>query len=124
VLSLAMSYPDARGTQRYGNFVAWTEPRARWFRYPTYRDKPGTIQNHDKFARLKEEGNALAGGVFQIVVGLVAIVFGFTAGEFYPAFIRRPRPDEKPMPKWLGRTIFAVVGVAIILWGLADLRHH
>jgi hypothetical protein len=66
----------------------------------------------------------LAGGIFQIVVGLVAIVFGFTAGEFYPAFMRRPRPDEKPMPKWLGRTISAVVGVVFILSGLADLRHH
>jgi hypothetical protein len=41
----------------------------------------------------------LAGGIFQIFVGLVAIVFGFTAGAFYPAFMRRPGPDEKPMPK-------------------------
>jgi hypothetical protein len=66
----------------------------------------------------------LAGGIFQIFVGLVAIVFGFTAGEFYPAFMRRPRPGEKPMPKWLGRTIFTVVGVVFILAGLSDLRNH
>jgi putative Mn2+ efflux pump MntP len=62
----------------------------------------------------------LAGGVFQIVVGLVAIAFGFTAGEFYPAFMRRPKPEEKPMPKWLGRTIFAAVGVVFILSGFSD----
>jgi hypothetical protein len=37
-------------------------------------------------------------------VGLVAIVFGFTAGDFYAAFMRRPRPDERPVPKWVGRT--------------------
>ena len=57
-------------------------------------------------------------------MGVVAIVFGFAGGTFYPAFMRRPRSDEKPMPKWLGRTIFAVVGVGFILSGLSDLRHH
>ena len=72
----------------------------------------------------KRRKQLLAGGIFQIVVGVAAIVIGFTTGEFYPAFMRRPRPDEKPMPKWLGRTIFAVVGVVFILSGLADLRHH
>jgi hypothetical protein len=66
----------------------------------------------------------LAGGVFQIIVGIAAIVWGFSAGAFYPAFMRRPRPDEKPMPKWLGRTIFVVVGFVFILAGLSDLRHH
>jgi putative Mn2+ efflux pump MntP len=66
----------------------------------------------------------LAGGIFQILVGVAAIVIGFTAGEFYPAFMRRPRPDEKPVPKWLGRTVFVVVGIGFILSGLADVRHH
>ena len=66
----------------------------------------------------------MAGGVFQILVGVVAIVFGFIADEFYPAFMRRPRPEEKPMPKWLGRTISIIVGVIFILSGLFDLRHH
>jgi hypothetical protein len=46
---------------------------------------------------------------------------GFSAGEFYAAFIRRPKPDEKPMNKWLGRTIFAVVGVLFILSGFSDM---
>lgn len=59
-----------------------------------------------------------------MVVGVVAIVFGFTGGAFYPAFMRRPRPDEKPVPRWLGRVIFAIVAVVFILSGLSDLRHH
>lgn len=66
----------------------------------------------------------MAGGIFQIFVGLVAIVFGFTAGAFYPAFMRRPRPDEKPMSKWLGRTIFAVVGIWFIASGISEVLHH
>ena len=66
----------------------------------------------------------MAGAIFQILAGVAAIVFGFTASEIYPAFMRRPQPDEKPMPKWLGRTIFAVVGVGFILSGLSDLRHR
>ena len=66
----------------------------------------------------------MAGGIFQISVGLVAIIFGLSAGAFYPAFMRRPKPDEKPAPKWLGRTIFVAVGVVFILSGLSDLRHH
>jgi hypothetical protein len=66
----------------------------------------------------------LAGGIFQVFVGVVAIVSGFTAEAFYPAFMRRPRPDEKPTPKWLGRTVFTVVGIVFILSGISDLRHH
>jgi hypothetical protein len=66
----------------------------------------------------------LAAGIFQIVVGVVAIAFGLLADTFYPAFMRRPKPDEKPMPKWLGRTISVLVGVVFILAGLSDLRHH
>jgi len=53
-------------------------------------------------------------GILLIVVGLVAIVFGLLADEFYAAFIRRPAPEEKPMPRWLGRIIFLAVGVGFI----------
>lgn len=63
----------------------------------------------------------LARGIFEIVVGVVAIVFGFIAGAFYPTFMRRPRPDEKPMPKWLGRTISLGVGVLFMLSGFSDI---
>jgi hypothetical protein len=66
----------------------------------------------------------LEAGIIQILVGGLAIAFGFSAKAFYPAFIRRPRPDEKPVSKWLGRTIFTLVGVGFILYGLADLRYH
>ena len=66
----------------------------------------------------------MTAGIIQIIVGIVAIVFGFSAGEFYAAFIRRPRPDEKPVPKWLGRTISVVVGTWFIIAGILDLRRH
>jgi drug/metabolite transporter (DMT)-like permease len=69
----------------------------------------------------RKEDAPLAGGIFQIFVGLVAIVFGFTADAFYPTFMRRPRPDEKPMPKWAGRAISVVVGVIFILSGFSDI---
>jgi len=60
----------------------------------------------------------------ELTVGTVGIILGFTADAFYPAFMRRPRPNEKPAPKWLGRTIFTVVGLWFILSGLSDLRHR
>jgi hypothetical protein len=66
----------------------------------------------------------VAAGIIQIVVGSVAIGFGFIADAFYPAFMRRPRPDEKPMPKWLGRIICVVVGLVFITAGISSLRHH
>jgi hypothetical protein len=53
-------------------------------------------------------------------VGLVAIVLGFTANNFYAAFMRRPRPDERPMPKWAGRAVSVVVGGGFIYSGLSD----
>jgi len=42
-------------------------------------------------------------------------------GEFYPAFIRRPAPSEKPIPKWLGRTIFVSVGMWFVYSGITHL---
>jgi hypothetical protein len=61
-------------------------------------------------------------GIIQTVVGIVAIVCGCSQGEFYAAFIRRPKPDEKPAPKWLGRTIFVDVGVWFIISAILSLR--
>jgi len=66
----------------------------------------------------------MVAGIIQICVGVLGIVFGFIADNFYPAFMRRHGPDEKPAPKWLGRTIFIVVGLWFILAGLKDLRHR
>jgi drug/metabolite transporter (DMT)-like permease len=63
----------------------------------------------------------VAAGIFQTIVGVAAIAFGLLADAFYPVFLRRPKPDEKPMPKWLGRTICVAVGVVFILSGLSDM---
>jgi hypothetical protein len=66
----------------------------------------------------------LAAGIFQIFVGVAAIVFGFVADAFYPAFMRRSGPGEKPIPKWLGRMVSVAVGVVFILSGLSSLRRR
>jgi len=66
----------------------------------------------------------MAGGLLLIAVGVAGIAFGFTADAFYPTFIRRPRPKEKPLPLWLGRTIFLLVGVWFICDGILRLRGH
>ena len=67
----------------------------------------------------------MVGGIFQILIGVAVIIFGFTVERFYPAFIRKPRPDEKPMAKWWGRTIFFVVGIVFIVSGYLDvIRIH
>jgi len=66
----------------------------------------------------------MAAGIVQIVVGIVVIIFGFNADAFYAAFMRRPRPDEEPMPKRLGRIIYVVVGLVFIIAGIVSLRHH
>jgi hypothetical protein len=83
--------------------------------------KPEKLRHRPESALGREEV-ALAQGIIQIVVGMVAIVFGFIADAFYPAFLRRHKPDEKPMPKWLGRTISAAVGVWFIISGISRLR--
>jgi hypothetical protein len=62
--------------------------------------------------------------ILLIALGLAAIVFGFLANEFYGAFIRRPRPNEKPMPKWLGRIIFFAGGMWFIYSGISHLLRH
>ena len=66
----------------------------------------------------------MVAGTIQIAVGIVAIVFGLRADAFYPAFMRRPKPGEKPMSRWVGLTIFTVVGIAFILSGISSLRHQ
>jgi hypothetical protein len=63
-------------------------------------------------------------GILLIAVGLAGIVFGFLADEFYGAFIRRPRPDEKPAPRWLGRVILFAVGVWFVYSGISHLLRH
>ena len=62
--------------------------------------------------------------ILLIAVGLAGAVFGLLADEFYPAFIRRPAPSEKPVPKWLGRIIFVAVGMWFIYSGITHLPRH
>jgi hypothetical protein len=62
--------------------------------------------------------------ILLIAVGLAGTVFGLLPGEFYPAFIRRPGPSEKPMPKWLGRIIFVAVVMWFVYSGITHLLHH
>ena len=59
--------------------------------------------------------------ILLIAVGLAGAIFGLLPGEFYPAFIRRPAPSEKPIPKWLGRTIFVLVGMWFVYSGITHL---
>lgn len=63
----------------------------------------------------------MVSGIIQIAIGLAGMTLGLTADKFYAGFMRRPRPNEKPMPKWLGRTIFVVVGMGFIYSGVRDI---
>jgi hypothetical protein len=70
------------------------------------------------------EEELVTASILLIAIGLAGIVFGFLADEFYPAFIRRPRPSERPTPKWLGRIIFLAVGMWFIYSGITHLPRH
>jgi len=58
-----------------------------------------------------------------IVLGIVVIVVGITAKRFNPAFMRETKADEKPTPRWLGRTIYIAVGIWCIYMGFSYLNH-
>ena len=62
--------------------------------------------------------------ILLIVVGLAGTIFGLLPGEFYAAFIRRPGPSEKPIPKWLGRIIFVAVGMWFVYSGITHLLRY
>jgi hypothetical protein len=64
------------------------------------------------------KGALMAGGIFLIVVGLAGIVFGIVAEKFSTGFIAS---SGRPMPKWLGRTIFIAVGLWFTYWGWRQL---
>jgi hypothetical protein len=65
----------------------------------------------------------MAQGIITILLGIAVIVVGMTAKRFNPAFMRETRPDEKPTPRWLGRTIYLAVGVWCIYMGFSYIRH-
>ena len=59
-------------------------------------------------------------GVLLIGAGLAGILFGTIADGFSTGFIAS---RGRPMPKWLGRGIFVVVGLWFIYWGWHRLGH-
>jgi len=63
-------------------------------------------------------------GIALIALGIAGILFGLSADQFYPVFIRRPEPDKKTLPKWLGRTVFFIVGLWFIYSGFFRWLHR
>ena len=49
-----------------------------------------------------------------LVLGVLTIAFGMSGDKFYPGMIRRRTAQDRPLPKWLGRVWFCVVGAAAI----------
>jgi hypothetical protein len=91
----------------------------------SYRQRLGGLCEHHNTGWMQvDEEEVVTLGIVLITVGLAGILYGFLAHEFYPAFIRRPGPSEKSMPKWLGRTIFFGVGVWFIYSGISHLSRH
>lgn len=61
-------------------------------------------------------------GVFAIIVGSVAIISTFVGdNKFYFASIIGVSISKKPMPLWLARLIFSILGVLFILVGMKYL---
>jgi uncharacterized membrane protein len=59
--------------------------------------------------------------IWAIVCGCIAIVFAFVAKKFYSADIAGGPISDKPIPKWVGRTGFILVGILLIIGGIASL---
>lgn len=57
--------------------------------------------------------------IVAVLVGFFAIVFAFLAKNFYAADIWGGSVGDKPIPKWLGRTLFVSVGIFMIVVGTA-----
>jgi len=59
--------------------------------------------------------------IWVIIGGCFAIVFAFVKKEFFSADIAGGSISDKPISKWAGRTVFIVVGVLLIIGGIASL---
>jgi hypothetical protein len=57
--------------------------------------------------------------ILAIVVGFAAIALAFVAENFYPADLYGNSTSRKPLPKWMGRTLFVSVGILLIVCGAA-----
>jgi len=60
----------------------------------------------------------LAAGV--LALGVVVYSF-FSEVNFYPG--KHPKPDAKPLPRWYGRLLFAVIGLVLIFTSLFKMQH-
>ena len=56
--------------------------------------------------------------LLSIILGVLAIGFGFSGGTFYAGLPRVRRAGERTVPRWLGRAWFVLCGVAAISNGL------
>jgi hypothetical protein len=59
--------------------------------------------------------------IWAIVCGCIAIVVAFVGNKFYSADIAGGSISDKPIPNWVGRAGFIVVGVLLIIGGIASL---
>jgi len=54
-----------------------------------------------------------------IVIGIVMIVVGLTAKQFYEGGLWSV--SNRPVPRWQGRALFLVVGGAFLAFGVSHL---
>jgi len=59
--------------------------------------------------------------IWAIIGGFFAIVFALLKKEFFSADIAGGSISDNPIPKWVGRTGFIVVGILLIIGGIASL---
>lgn len=59
-----------------------------------------------------------------IIVGCIAIVGAFVIKTFYSADVSGGSISDTPIPKWVGRLGFLVVGVIMIVAGVSMLLSH
>jgi hypothetical protein len=62
--------------------------------------------------------------ILAIIVGCVAIVAAFVSKNFYSADVWGGSISDQAVPKWLGRLLFLLVGVFMIICGIASLLSH
>ena len=62
--------------------------------------------------------------IMATILGCVAIAGGIFGKTFYSADVWGGSISDKPIPRWLGRTIALFVGIFMIVVGTASLINH
>jgi hypothetical protein len=57
--------------------------------------------------------------IWTIIGGCLVVVIGLVKNEFFSADIAGGSISDTPVPTWMGRTVFILVGVALIVGGIA-----